>query len=66
MRFEKRKTFFSDALGLCPRPRDFLRHGKKVSCKGEAGWISCERQVCGWRQLGEKFQKESQQIGSLR
>ena len=26
----------------------------------------CERQVCGWRQLGEGFQKDSQQTGSLR
>jgi type I restriction enzyme R subunit len=27
---------------------------------------SCERQVCGWRQLGGGFQKDSQQTGSLR
>ena len=30
------------------------------------GEFRCERQVCGWRQLGGGFQKDSQQTGSLR
>ncbi len=36
---DRRKYFFA-ALGLCPRPRDFLRHDKKVSCGSEGGVVS--------------------------